>query len=153
MFNTPRQQSCHPSQEGNSKNMKISPKQYAIALYDLVEGKTEKEISVLLVGFSDMLRKNNAMSKLDSILKEFSAIWNKENGIVEATVTLARDLDGISKKSIIEYIKKATKATDVHLKETVDKSILGGVVLKYGDKIVDNSLRGRIESLGRSLEK
>ncbi|MDA3840016.1 MAG: ATP synthase F1 subunit delta [Patescibacteria group bacterium] len=133
--------------------MKISPKQYAIALYDLVEGKTEKEISVLLVGFSDMLRKNNAMSKLDSILKEFSAIWNKENGIVEATVTLARDLDGISKKSIIEYIKKATKATDVHLKETVDKSILGGVVLKYGDKIVDNSLRGRIESLGRSLEK
>ena len=62
-------------------------------------------------------------------------------------------MDKTSKKSIIEYIKKATEASDVLLDENVDKHILGGVVVKYGDKIVDSSLRARVESLGRSLEK
>ena len=133
--------------------MKITPKQYAVTLYDLVEGKTQKEISVVLTKFSELLKKNNALSKLNAILDEFNIIWNRENGVVEATVTSARDLDKTNRKSIIEYIKKATKATDVFLKETVDKNILGGVVVKYGDKIVDSSLKGRVESLGRSLEK
>ena len=133
--------------------MKVSSKQYAITLYDLVEGKTQKEVSVVLTKFSELLKKNNAMSRLNIILDEFNVIWNRENGVVEATVTSARDLDKTNRESIIEYIKKATEATDVLLEETVDKNILGGVVVKYGDKIVDSSLRGRVESLGRSLEK
>lgn len=133
--------------------MKISAKQYAVTLYDLIEGKTEKEISDVLKNFFELLKKNNVLSKLDAILKEFSDIWNKNKGVVEATVTTAKELDRVNKKSIIEYIKKVTKASDVVLEEKVDKNVLGGVVLKYGDKIVDNSLKGRVESLGRSLEK
>ena len=133
--------------------MKISSKQYAVALYDLVEGKTKKEISVVLTNFSEFLRKNNALSKLDIILDEFNIVWNRENGVVEAIVTSARDLDKTNRKSIIEYIRNATEAKDVILEEAVDKNILGGVVVKYGDKIVDSSLKGRVESLGRSLEK
>lgn len=133
--------------------MKISAKQYAVTLYDLIEGKTEKEISDVLKNFFELLKKNNVLSKLDAILKEFSDIWNKNKGVVETTVTTAKELDRVNKKSIIEYIKKVTKASDVVLEEKVDKNVLGGVVLKYGDKIVDNSLKGRVESLGRSLEK
>ena len=61
--------------------MKITSKQYATTLYDLIEGKTEKQISSVLVSFSNLLRKNNAMSKLGSILDDFNDIWNKENGV------------------------------------------------------------------------
>ena len=133
--------------------MKITAKQFAETLYDSVEGKTEKEILSVLNNFSEIVKKNNALSMIDNILDEFSRIWNKENGIIEAKVTSARDLDKTNRKSIIEYIKKATKAKDVVLDETVDKKVLGGVILKYGDKIVDDSLLGRVRSLGRTLEK
>ncbi len=133
--------------------MKITAKQFAETLYDSVEGKTEKEILSVLNNFSEIVKKNNALSMIDNILDEFSRIWNKENGIIEAKVTSARDLDKTNRKSIIEYIKEATKAKDVVLAETVDKKVLGGVILKYGDKIVDDSLLGRVRSLGRTLEK
>jgi len=133
--------------------MKITAKQYAFALYDLTEGKNQKEISIVLASFSELLKKNNAFSKLDAILAEFNTIWNSENSIIEASVISAKGLDKTSKKAIIDYIKKVSDVGDVVLEEGVDKNILGGVIVKYGDKIVDSSLRGRVESLGRSLEK
>ncbi|PLX21026.1 ATP synthase F1 subunit delta [Candidatus Parcubacteria bacterium] len=133
--------------------MKASSKQYAVTLYDLVEGKTQKEISDVLKSFFELLKKDNVLSRLDDVLKEFNDIWNKENGIVEASVVSARELDKASKKEIVDYIKTASKAEDVVLDESVDEKILGGVIVKYADKIVDSSLKGRVSSLKRSLEK
>ena len=133
--------------------MKVTAKQYATTLYDLVEEKTEKQISDILVNFFSLLKRNNDVSKSDAVLTEFNNVWNEKNGVIEASITTSRKLDSATRKSVIEYIKKASEVSEVILGENVDKDLLGGVIVKYGDKIVDSSLRGRVESLGRALKK
>ncbi len=133
--------------------MKVNPKQYASLLYDLTEGKSEKEISSALQKFSNLLKKNNHLSKLSLILEEFNTIWNKKKNIVEANIFSAREIDSDLKKIIINYIKKSSGASEVVLGEEIDSDILGGVVIKYQDKIIDNSLKNRVKNLARVLEK
>lgn len=133
--------------------MKASVKQYAKSLYEMVKGKSEKESKEIVKQFFNILVKDSMLSKTDKIIIEFSEVWNQAYGAVEATVVSARELDKASRKSIIDYVKKISKAKDVYLNESVNKDILGGVVVKYGDKIIDCSLRGRVESLGKSMEK
>lgn len=132
--------------------MKANPRQYATLLYELVEGKSEKETIPVLEKFFSLLKKNNYLSKLDLILEEFSSVWNKKKNIVDATVFSARKIDSDIKKVIISYISGSSGASEVILKEEIDKDILGGVIIKYQDKIIDNSLKNRVRNLSRILE-
>lgn len=133
--------------------MKVNPKQYASLLYELTEGKSEKEISSVLQKFSSLLKKNNHLSKIDLILREFNVIWNKKKNIVNASIFSAREIDADLKKVIIDYVIKSSGASEVVLDEKINKEILGGVVIKYQDKIIDNSLKNRVKNLARILEK
>ena len=51
------------------------------------------------------------------------------------------------------YIVKLTKDKNVNIDKKIDKDILGGVVIKYDDKILDISLRTKLEELRQVLEK
>jgi len=133
--------------------MKVSPKQYAITLYELTDGKSEKEILDILKNFSILLKKRNYLSKTDLILEEFNKVWNTEKNIVNAKIVSARPLDSDLKQNIINYISSASKAKEVFLEEDIDKNILGGVIIKYNDKVIDSCLKTRVNILGKSLEK
>jgi F-type H+-transporting ATPase subunit delta len=130
-----------------SKKMKIIPKQYALALYESVKGKKDGEVRVVLKKFAAVLKNNGDLSKIKKIIDIFYNIWNEREGIVEAEITSARELDSKIVKLLNNYIVKLSGADTVKIQEKVDKKILGGVILRYGDKVVNASLKNRIESL------
>lgn len=140
--------------------MKITPKQYGEALYQSVQnlpagkaGKKDSQIKSAIENFVKLLISNNDMAKADKIIGQFEKIWNREKGIVEAEAVSARELDKKIVKLLNGYIIKLSGASKVLLKQKIDKNILGGVVIKYEDKILDGSLKTKLEALKINMIK
>ncbi|HAM88915.1 MAG: ATP synthase subunit delta [Candidatus Falkowbacteria bacterium GW2011_GWC2_38_22] len=133
--------------------MKIKAKQYALALLELLKDKKEKEISGCLDKFIKALIQNNQISQIDKILDFFNIYWNKEKSEIDAEVSSVEALDKHSLKEISGYIQTKSQAQKVNLIERQDKEILGGMVLKYGDKILDNSVRARLRGVKAEMLK
>jgi F-type H+-transporting ATPase subunit delta len=133
--------------------MRISPKKYAQTLYELVEGKNEKEIKETLEKFVNFLIENQDTTKADKIIEQFEQIWNKKNQIVEAKATTSVEVDKQTLEAIEKYIKNLSQAEKVNLKYDINKEILGGVVIRYKDKLIDASLRTQIKQFKSQLIK
>lgn len=132
--------------------MKVTPKEYAIGLFSSTSGKDDNEIKKIVNNFVDLLIKNNDLSQTDKISQIFSSLWNKENGIVESEVTTVKKLDPELLASLKNFLITESKAREVIIRETTDKSILGGVIIKYNDKILDRSLKTKIKNLSNSIK-
>lgn len=133
--------------------MQITPKQYAISLYESVDKKNNREAGDVIKKFVKVLINNNDISKFNKIIERFEEIWNKENGIVNAEVISARKLDNKTIKMLNNYIAELSCAKKVSAKQSIDKNILGGVVIRYEDKVLDGSLRTKLRELRVEMGK
>ena len=127
--------------------MKITAKQYAESLYEAVQDKNNSQIKNSINNFFSILIQNNDIAKAEVIVKEFEKIWNTEQGIIEAKVVSAKELDNKIVKLLNNYIAELSGAEKVNLNQKINKDILGGVIIKYEDKILDGSLRMRLSEL------
>lgn len=132
--------------------MKITAKQYAQCLYELVSTESDGKVKEILPRFVALLQKHQALNLAPAIILIFREIWNREHGEVVAELTSARELKNEAKETVINYLKNKSGATDVVLDEKIDKNILGGFILKYDNKIIDGSLRSSLEELKNSLK-
>jgi F-type H+-transporting ATPase subunit delta len=130
--------------------MKINPKKYALALYESV-ALEEGAIENLLKNFVKILVKNNDLSKAKKIEIEFNKIWNKKKGIVDANIISAKKTDQETLEIIENYIKKISGSPNVNMQEEIDKDMIGGIIIKYEDKILDGSLRTSLKTLKEKL--
>jgi len=133
--------------------MKITPKQYAQTLYELSKDIKKEDVEKVISDFVRILFANNNASKLDKIIAEYNKIWNSEQGVVDAEIISVRELDTDIVKLLKNYIIKIAGAENIELKKKTDKNILGGVVIKYGDKILDASLRAKVNALKERMKK
>ncbi len=133
--------------------MKITPKQYAKALYESVEGKDKKEIKVVVKNFAQLLIAHRQENKLDEIIKYFLKIVDEKEGRIKAKVITAKPLDSRMATEIKKYLINLVNAREVILESKVDPRILGGVIIQYKDKVIDGSLRGRLEKLGEVMRR
>jgi len=136
-----------------SGNMKITPKQYALSLYETVDGKSSGEVKAVIKKFVEFLAKKNQLSKAEKIIVEFIKIWNDKRGIVEVRSVSAKGLDKETVKLLKNYIIKLSGAKEVIMNQEINKDILGGVVIRYADKVVDGSLRTQLGDLKEKLIK
>ena len=131
--------------------MKISAKQYAQCLYELVSTETETKIKEILPKFVLLLERHRALNLAPAVIFAFTEIWNKEHGEVVAELISARELKTEAKDIVIDYLKVKSGAKEVILEEMVDKNILGGFILKYNNKIIDGSLRSSLMELKNQM--
>lgn len=133
--------------------MKITVKQFALSLYETVDGKTSGQVKAVIKKFVELIAQKDMLAKADKIAAQFVKIWNEKHGIVEAQVASANGLDKASVKLLENYITKLSGAKEVLISEKIDKNILGGVVIRYGDKVVDGSLKTSLEELKNKMIK
>jgi len=131
--------------------MKISAKQYAQCLYELVSTETEAKVKEILPKFVLLLERHRALNLAPAVIFAFTEIWNKEHGEVVAELISARELKTEAKDIVIDYLKVKSGAKEVILEEMVDKNILGGFILKYNNKIIDGSLRSSLAELKNQM--
>jgi len=96
------------------------------------------------------LSKNREML-LPEIAHAYLQEFNQSKGIVEATVTAAADLDSKALDTIRAFVQKQTGAKNVELSVKTDKSIIGGVIIRFKDRIYDTSIHNQINKLKKEL--
>jgi F-type H+-transporting ATPase subunit delta len=87
---------------------------------------------------------------LPRVASEYRRLYDRHEGIVEATVISATELGEDELAAIRSRIGELTSGK-VEMTTTLDPSILGGVIIQLGDQLIDGSVRGRLERLRNQL--
>lgn len=88
---------------------------------------------------------------LGEISEAYVTLSNSAQGIVEAVAITAVPMSSDELSTLKEKLSKEFNKK-VQLSNKVDESIVGGVLVKIGDKVIDGSLRGRLEGIKRELK-
>ena len=105
-----------------------------------------------LVNFLELLAEKHRMSAIFRIRRRFEELVSEELKQLEVNVTSAVELDDRVVKQVGEEIEKQTGRDD-ELSSTVDPDILGGLVLRVGNMVLDASLRNRLERMRREIAR
>ena len=111
---------------------------------------TKTGIGGLAGNFFKMIAANRRLFAVQDIIKAFRAIAAKDRGEVTAEVTSAVALSDAQTAELKQALK-ATVGKDVTLNASVDPSLLGGLIVKVGSRMVDSSLRTKLQSLKTQL--
>lgn len=117
---------------------------------DLLVKAFDKEISATVMNFLMLLVDKKRIGVFNEIYDIFTSLKNKEQGVLIADVTTAFNL---TKKQQDALIKKLTSLTGrkIQIRPHKDASILGGIILKIGDKRIDGSVAGRLRALQTAM--
>ena len=103
--------------------------------------------------FLRLLTQSDRLKVIPDIAEALQEQVNRERGIITAEVTTAFPIDANLERLLAQrlggYLKHDPER--VQLRSRVDPSIIGGVVARIGDTLIDDSVRGRIERLRRTL--
>ena len=83
---------------------------------------------------------------LPAVIREFWRLYRSREGIVEATVTSAVELGPDELEALQERLVAIT-GERIELQPEIDPELLGGVQVRVGDRLIDGSVRGRLERL------
>ena len=97
-----------------------------------------------------LLLKRGRIEQLPRVAAEFRRLDDQRNNIVHATVTSAAPLEADEVEAIRSRLEGLT-GSSVDLETSVDEDLLGGVVVRVGDRLIDGSVRGRLERLRNQL--
>ncbi len=112
----------------------------------LFEGK----ISGITLSFVELLVDRRRQDHLQEIMEEYVALANQVQNVADAQVTTAIELTSEEQQ---EFDRKLAQLTGkkVRLTTKVDPAIIGGVVVQIGDKVIDDSLATKLNTLKNSL--
>jgi F-type H+-transporting ATPase subunit delta len=102
-------------------------------------------------GLALMARKRR-LFVLPQLINQLRAMIAEAKGEMTADVVSATKLSAAQSKKLAETLKK-TVGKDVKINATVDESLIGGLVVKVGSKMIDTSIRSRLNSLQNAMKE
>jgi F-type H+-transporting ATPase subunit delta len=108
------------------------------------------KLNALTSGFFTIVTSKRRESVIPEMANEFIEQYREHKNILTAVITSANGLDAATKEKALELVK-AQMNGEVELVEKVDASIIGGFVLKIGDKQLDKSVSRQLLNLKKEL--
>ena len=102
--------------------------------------------------FLRLLIEKHRMPTVFAVRRVFDELWREENQLLPVEITSAIELDKSTVKQIGDRIGEET-GQKIELSERVDPDILGGLVVRVGNSIIDSSIRSRLDSLRKQVAK
>jgi F-type H+-transporting ATPase subunit delta len=97
-----------------------------------------------------LMAENSRLKLLPDVLSQFEIARAKAENKIEAEVTSAYELTAAQTKQLVKTLKNKL-GCDITLTTAVDASLIGGVVIRAGDTIIDASMKSQLDSLALSL--
>ncbi len=110
------------------------------------------KIGGLTANFVRLMARNRRLFALENAIRGYRQLVAKARGEITAQVTVAEPLAD-DKLSVIRSALKESVGKDVNMNVTVDPSILGGLVVKVGSRMVDASLRTKLNSIKLAMKE
>lgn len=120
---------------------------------EVLEAVFKGRVSEELVGFLHLIVSKDRYGEIDSILDYFINEVKQVKGIGVAYVATALDLSEAKKKEVEQKLLSTTSFTRMEMHYQVDESLIGGMVIRIGDRVVDSSIRSKLSGLERELLK
>lgn len=108
------------------------------------------ELDPQATNLARLLIESNRVKAVAGIVEEFESLADAAAGRVRATVTTAVELDHAERDRVADQLSKRL-GKEVRMAVVVDKSILGGLKLQYGDHLIDASVATKLQQLRRRL--
>jgi F-type H+-transporting ATPase subunit delta len=109
---------------------------------------TDADESVL--NFLSLLLENHRMPVIFRVRREYDRLWRETNQLLAVQITSAVELDPSVAERVGDEIGRQTGRT-VELTSAVDPEILGGIVVRVGNSIIDASIRTRLDNLRKQV--
>ncbi|MBA3877117.1 MAG: F0F1 ATP synthase subunit delta [Anaerolinea sp.] len=116
------------------------------AVARLLEGRVAPGV----LNLARLLAQRGRFETLPAIAAEYARLLNRRRGIVEAVVTSAQPLTADETAALRARVAAMT-GSGVDLRTEVDTELIGGLTVRVGDRLLDASVRGRLERLRTQL--
>lgn len=118
----------------------------------LIENVFTDKVSTPIVGLLVLLVKKGRQDEMLNVLETFLERVKTDSGIMKAVVTSAIPLKAQQISILKEKLEAGTKSK-IEIETIVDASIIAGLIVRVGDKVVDASYKGDMQSLKKQLSK
>ncbi|MCH7552423.1 MAG: F0F1 ATP synthase subunit delta [Chloroflexi bacterium] len=127
-----------------SPRMPIDAKRRMLA--DVLKGASEQAINLATI----LVTKSRLGALAAQVSREYERLLDEHRGILRAEVVSAIALDQQQTENLVKQIADAS-GKEVRLQVRVDPSVVGGLVIRIGDRVLDGSIESRLRGLRRNL--
>lgn len=135
----------------SSKDFKITMLNPSISLqikYEILDEILKKELSEKVLNFIKILVEKNRFNEFEQIVQAYSDEVDQNNNIKRVEIVSAVELSDNQKQKAIEKLEARLQKT-VKVGWTVDTSIIGGLIIKIDDDVIDTSLKNKLDKLSK----
>jgi F-type H+-transporting ATPase subunit delta len=118
------------------------------ALKSALDGRVGRTVVVFL----DLLLRKKRLPEFAAAVSEFEALVERAQGVKRALVVSAVPLEDTEARRLHETLERWTNST-IKLTREVDPALLGGALVRIGDRLVDRSVRTLLESIAKQLNE
>ena len=111
----------------------------------------DKEFSKEFAGFLMILIQKDRFGEVEKTLEYFIGRMKEHKKIGVAYVATAAELSEAQKEKVCKRLLETTAFESFEMNYTVDESLLGGMVIRVGDRVVDTSIKSKLNSLSKQL--
>ena len=119
----------------------------------IIEDTFGNRVSDEITGLMVMVVEKEHISNILDILNYFIKLVKKQKNIGVASVTSAVDLSDSQKAAIEQKLIETTAYDTMEIEYSVDKSLIGGLVIRIEDRVVDSSIKTKLDKLSKTLSK
>jgi F-type H+-transporting ATPase subunit delta len=119
---------------------------------DIIENVFSGKINQEVLNFLKIVMDKQRGKEIEAITKAYEERVYKHKGIEKATVVSAVPISDENMKAITEKLEKLT-GKSIEMTSRIDKTILGGVMVRVGDRVIDGSLKSRLENVKDDLAR
>ncbi|MDD3607682.1 MAG: F0F1 ATP synthase subunit delta [Candidatus Moranbacteria bacterium] len=133
--------------------MKITARQYAQLFFLLEQEIPREKVDSLVDRLVSFIRKNKDWGKRKKILEKYEILRREMSGARDMTIIAAREPDDQAVERIKRTVadKKGVDYEKINIRQQIDKTIGGGLIVKIDNEIWDGSLKKKLEKMKRSL--
>ncbi|WP_020405478.1 F0F1 ATP synthase subunit delta [Hahella ganghwensis] len=124
----------------------LTSDQKAQVMIDVCEGKLSEGVQ----NFAKVLAENGRLALLPEIAELFEQLKSQQEATVDVTVETAFELNSEQEEKLAQSLKSKL-SRNINLQAQVNKGLIGGVVVRAGDMVIDASVRGRLAKLAETV--
>lgn len=140
-------------QNGELAKLMNHPKIVKEEKIQILENVFKGRISNELLGLMRMLISKNHYGEVESVFAYFIDRIKEYKNIGTAYVTSAMPLSDVQQKQVEDKLLQTTKYVSFEMHYDVDEGLIGGMVIRIGDRVVDSSIKTKLMNLTRELSK
>lgn len=141
------------TENGDLSKLMNHPKIVKEEKLEILENVFKSRISNELLGLMRMLVSKNHYGDMESVFAYFIDQVKEYKNIGTAYVTSALPLSDVQKQQIEAKLLETTKYVSFEMHYDVEESLIGGMVIRIGDRVVDSSIQTKLLKLSRELSK